>query len=141
MIQEGIDLNNKGIAYICGRLFAVMESIQRAALGKNINAGIRERFFSFASTNPSPAFGRLCKMSQNHLTKLKGEKPGLAVVLDKELQELFGRIDDFPTVFSLEEQGRFAIGYYHQKQSIFTKAKDKPELLEAVEESENNENK
>ncbi len=135
MLQEGLDVKNNGTAYICGRLFAVMESIQRAALGKNINAGIRERYFSFASTNPSPAFGRLCKMSQNHLTKLKGDKPGLAVVLDKELQELFSNIKDFPAVFSLEEQGRFAIGYYHQKQYIFTKVKDKPELLESLEET------
>ncbi|MBU3916303.1 type I-C CRISPR-associated protein Cas8c/Csd1, partial [bacterium] len=134
MIQEKLDATNSSPAYVCGRIFAVLESIQRAALGKNINAGIRERFFSFASTNPSPAFGRLMKMSQNHLTKLKAEKYGLAVVLDKELQELFGLIQEFPAVFSLEQQGQFAIGYYHQKQSIFSRVKEKPELKEAFDE-------
>ena len=137
MIQEKLDHGNKDTAYICGRIFAVLESVQRAALGKNINAGIRERFFTFASTNPSPAFGRLMKMSQNHLSKIKGEKPGLAVILDKNLQELFCKISEFPAIFSLEEQGQFAIGYYHQKQEIFTKAKEKPELIEISEEEDN----
>ncbi|MBU2514680.1 type I-C CRISPR-associated protein Cas8c/Csd1 [bacterium] len=133
MIQEKLDETNSSPAYVCGRIFAMLESIQRAALGKNVNAGIRERFFSFASTNPSPAFGRLMKMSQNHLTKLKTEKYGLAVVLDKELQELFCLIQEFPAVFSLEQQGQFAIGYYHQKQSIFSRVKEKPELKEVLE--------
>ena len=137
MIKEKLDLGNKNAAYVCGRIFSVLESVQRAALGKEVNAGIRERFFSFASTNPSSAFGRLLKMSQNHLTKLKGEKRGLAIVLDKELQELFSLITEFPAVFSLEEQGQFAIGYYHQKHSIISKAKKKPELLEIIEEETN----
>lgn len=130
MIQEKLDCNNNSTAYVCGRIFAVLESVQRAALGKNINAGIRERFFTFASTNPSPAFGRLMKLSQNHLSKLKGEKPGMAVILDKELGELVSKISVFPVIFSLEEQGQFAIGYYHQKQKQFSRS----ELKEAVEE-------
>lgn len=136
MIKENLDHENTDNAYVCGRIFAVLESIQRAALGKDINAGIRERFFSFASTNPSPAFGRLMKMSQNHLTKLKGEKAGLAVILDKELAELFCKINEFPAVFSLEEQGQFAIGYYHQKQDTYSRAKQNKELKDAVEDVE-----
>lgn len=135
MINEKLDLNNDSTAYVCGRIFAVLESIQRVALGKNINAGIRERFFTFASTNPSPAFGRLMKLSQNHISKLRGEKPGLAVVLDKELGELVCKIQLFPVIFSLEEQGQFAIGYYHQKQAQF----NKKELKETIEEEEENE--
>lgn len=135
MIQETLDKTNLSPAYVCGRIFAVLESIQRAAMGNNINAGIRERFFSFAATNPSSAFGRLMKLSQNHITKLKGEKPGLAIVLDKDLQDLFSMLNEFPAIFSLEEQGQFAIGYYHQKQFIFTKAKDKPEMRDALDES------
>jgi CRISPR-associated protein Csd1 len=136
MIKEDLDHENTDNAYVCGRIFAVLESIQRAALGKDINAGIRERFFSFASTNPSPAFGRLMKMSQNHLTKLKGEKAGLAVILDKELSELFSKVKAFPNVFSLEEQGQFAIGYYHQKQDTFNRARQNKELKDAVEDVE-----
>jgi len=133
MIKEKLDIESSSTAYLCGRIFAVLESIQRSALGKDINAGIRERFFSFASTNPSSAFGRLMKMSQNHLTKLKGEKPGLAIILDKELSELFSKINQFPPIFSLEEQGQFAIGYYHQKQDTFSRSKQNKELQDAVE--------
>jgi len=138
MIKERLDVDNTNTAYLCGRIFAVLESIQRAALGKDINAGIRERYFSFASTNPSPAFGRLMKMSQNHLTKLKSEKAGLAVILDKELMDLFCKINEkeFPSIFSLEEQGQFAIGYYHQKQDTFKRAKQNKDLKDAVEDTE-----
>lgn len=136
MITEKLDIENTSPPYICGRIFAVLESIQRAALGKEINAGIRERFFSFTATNPSSAFGRLMKLTQNHLTKLKAEKPGLAVILDRELQELFSKIHTFPAVFSLEDQGQFAIGYYHQKQEIWKKAKSNSELKAATEESD-----
>ncbi len=134
MVSEKLDDNNYSPPYVCGRIFSVLESIQRAALGKDINAGIRERFFSFASTNPSSAFGRLMRLSQNHLTKLKTEKAGLAVVLDRELQELFSKIKEFPAIFSLEEQGQFAIGYYHQKQDTWQKAKNSAEMKSATEE-------
>ena len=129
MIQEKLDPENGGTAYNSGRIFAVLESVQRAALGKNVNAGVRERFFTSASTTPASAFGRLLKNAQNHLSKLKGEKPGLAVVLDKELTGLIANIKTLPAIFSLEEQGQFAIGYYHQKNHQF----NKPELKEVVE--------
>lgn len=131
MVSEKLAQDNKPMAYICGQVFAVLESIQRAALGKT-NAGIRERYFTFAMTTPSPAFGRLFSLSSKHFTKLKGEKPGLAVVLDKELQALCKdiKIEQFPSIFSLEQQGQFAIGYYHQRQAQFNRA----ELKETVEE-------
>lgn len=116
-IQEG----DKPAAYVCGQIFAKLESIQHAALG-DLNAGIRERFFTYSMTSPGAAFGRLFNLNSKHFTKLKNEKPGLAVTLDKELQELCKDIDisRFPATFSLEEQGQFAIGYYHQKQQQFS---------------------
>jgi CRISPR-associated protein Csd1 len=118
-----LDDLNKNAAYICGRLFAVLESVQFHASGGTLNAGIRERFFSFASTMPSAAFGRLMKLAQHHLSKVRGERPGLAVNLDKQIQELMCRIEgsSFPAVFSLEEQASFAMGYYHQRQNDFAK--------------------
>lgn len=122
------DETNHNIAYICGQLFAVLENIQYWASGGNLNAGIRERFFSFASTMPSTAFGRLMKLTQHHLSKIRGEKPGLAVNLDKKLQELICKVEGtrFPAVFSLEDQASFAIGYYHQQQENFaTKSNSK----------------
>jgi CRISPR-associated protein Csd1 len=124
-LMAAIDELNNDIAYICGRLFAVLESIQYHALGENVNAGIRERFFSFASTMPSTAFGRLMKMTQHHLAKIRGEKPGLAVHLDKRLGDLMSRVEGtrFPPVFSLEDQASFAIGYYHQRHQDFSSTK------------------
>lgn len=124
-LMAALNETNNNIAYICGRLFAVLESIQYHALGGDVNAGIRERFFSFASTMPSTAFGRLMKMTQHHLSKIRGEKPGLAVNLDKKLGELMSRVEGtrLPPVFSLEDQASFAIGYYHQRHQDFTSSK------------------
>jgi len=120
MITENSVQGEKPIAYVCGELFAKLESIQYASLGDR-NAGIREKYFTYAMTSPAAAFGRLFNLSSKHFTKLKNEKPGLAVTLDKELQELCTgiEIEKFPSMFRLEEQGQFAIGYYHQKQRQF----------------------
>ena len=136
MIKEQNDANDKSPAIVCGKIFAVMENIQRAAQGKDLNAGIRERFFTSASTNPATAFGRLMKLSQNHISKLKHEKPGLAVLLDRQLQELCSLLDCFPALFSLEEQGQFALGYYHQKQQDYENAKNNKELQSIIETKE-----
>lgn len=121
MITEKMEKGRKPVAYACGQIFAELESIQYAALGDR-NAGIRERYFTYAMTSPSAAFGRLFNLNSKHFTKLKSDKPGLAVTLDKGLQELCKDIDinQFPATFTLEEQGQFAIGYYHQRQKQFS---------------------
>lgn len=126
MIKDKIQDGDRPVAYICGQIFAKLESIQFAALGQ-INAGIRERYFTYSMTMPSAAFGRLFNLNSKHFTKLKNDKPGLAVMLDKELQELCKDIEisKFPATFQLEEQGQFAIGYYHQKQAQFNILKNK----------------
>ncbi|MBF0556479.1 MAG: type I-C CRISPR-associated protein Cas8c/Csd1 [Nitrospirae bacterium] len=131
MITEKIEKGDKPAAYVCGQIFAKMESIQYAALGK-INTGIRERYFTYAMTSPSSAFGRLFNLCSKHFTKLKHEKPGRAVNLDKDLQELCKGIDinSFPATFSLIEQGQFAIGYYHQRQLQFPTANKTKEEIE-----------
>ena len=120
MIMESIAQGDRPIAYVCGQIFAKLESIQYAALGDR-NTGIREKYFTYAMTSPASAFGRLFNLHSKHFTKLKSEKPGLAITLDKELQELCKSVDiqKFPQLFLLEEQGQFAIGYYHQKQAQF----------------------
>ncbi len=126
MITEKIQEDDRPVAYVCGQIFAKLESIQYAALG-NVNAGIRERYFTYAMTSPASAFGRLFNLNSKHFTKLKSEKPGLAVTLDKECQSLCKDIDihSFPSTFSLEQQGQFAIGYYHQRQLQFSGNKSK----------------
>lgn len=120
MITENTVQGDRPVAYVCGQIFAKLESIQYAALGDR-NAGIREKYFTYAMTSPAAAFGRLFNLHSKHFTKLKSEKPGLAVTLDKELQGLCKDVDiqKFPQLFLLEEQGQFAIGYYHQKQTQF----------------------
>jgi CRISPR-associated protein Csd1 len=120
MITENMVQGKRPVAYVCGQIFAKLESIQYAALGDR-NAGIREKYFTYAMTSPAAAFGRLFNLHSKHFTKLKSEKPGLAVTLDKELQSLCKDVDihSFPLLFLLEEQGQFAIGYYHQKQAQF----------------------
>lgn len=127
MVTENGIQGEKPIAYICGEIFAKMESIQYAAAGGDRNADIRVKYFTYAMTTPAAAFGRLFNLNSKHFTKLKHEKPGLAVNLDRELQELCLGIDinKFPAMFRLEEQGQFAIGYYHQRQKQFAAANSK----------------
>lgn len=124
MIMENKMEGERPVAYVCGQIFAKLESIQYAALGDR-NVGIREKYFTYTMTSPAAAFGRLFNLHSKHFTKLKSEKPGLAVTLDKELQALCKDVDihRFPSLFQLEEQGQFAIGYYHQKQAQFATAK------------------
>lgn len=132
VITEKIVQGNKPVAYVCGQIFAKLESIQYAALG-DINAGIRERYFTYAMTSPAAAFGRLFDLSSKHYKKIKNEKPGLAIILDKELQDLVKDIDinKLSATFSLEEKGQFAIGYYHQRQAQFDSVKSKEPKKEA----------
>ncbi|HDO25062.1 MAG TPA: type I-C CRISPR-associated protein Cas8c/Csd1, partial [Nitrospirae bacterium] len=87
VITETIEEGNRPVAYVCGQIFAKLESIQYAAL-KDLNAGIRERYFTYAMTSPASAFGRIFNLNSKHFTKLKSDKPGLAITLDKELQQL-----------------------------------------------------
>ncbi|MFZ3103848.1 MAG: type I-C CRISPR-associated protein Cas8c/Csd1 [Smithella sp.] len=127
VITENIEQVNKPVAYICGQIFAKLESMQYYASSGERNAGIRERYFTYAMTSPAAAFGRLFDLNSKHYRKIKNEKPGHAVNLDRELQDLVKNIyvNKLPKTFSLEEKGQFAIGYYHQRQLQFENAKSK----------------
>ncbi|WP_025883162.1 type I-C CRISPR-associated protein Cas8c/Csd1 [Porphyromonas uenonis] len=124
-LDMALDKQNDNIAYLAGRLFAVLEQIQQASLGKGVNATIRDRFYASASTRPNMVMGRLIALSNHHLSKLRKEKPGLAVNLEKLLGEIFALIPSeaptFPATFSLDEQSLFAVGYYHQKVDTYRK--------------------
>lgn len=126
IMSEKLMEGDRPIAYICGQIFAKLESIQYAALGK-LNSGIREKYFTYAMTLPKSALGQLFKLNSKHFSKLKNEKPGLAINADKELEKLICGIDinNLPATFLPEEQGAFAIGYYHQRQAQFSGAKSK----------------
>ena len=108
--------DEKNVAYRLGRLFAVYERVQRAALG-NVNTTIKDRYFGAASATPASVFPLLERNSANHLASLrKSEKVRLAYWFDQEIDSIVGGLDtDFPRSLRLEEQGRFAIGYHHQR--------------------------
>ncbi|OSI06716.1 phage associated protein [Neisseria animaloris] len=120
-IPMSLETENRNTAYLLGRLFAVLERIQNQALG-DLNAGIADRYYGSASAVPFSVFPRLLSGAKHHLSRLRKDKAGMAVNLDKDLGGIIaGLPETFPRHLSIEEQGRFAIGYYHQKQSYFAK--------------------
>lgn len=99
-------------AYLCGRLFAVFDRLQYLAQGQ-LNAGISERFYASASVTPSLVMGRLFRNAQFHLAKAGG---GIAENIRKDFEQISTALGcEFPPTLTLEEQGRFALGFYHQK--------------------------
>ncbi len=113
-ITVGLNTENQNQAYLCGRLFAVLEKLQQEALG-NLNRTIKDAYFASASSTPVLVFPKLLCLAQNHLNKVK--RP----VYFKKLigQVVDGIQDQFPQRLSLPEQGMFQIGYYQQYQDFF----------------------
>ena len=107
-----LDSTKQTPAFRCGRLFAVLEKIQKEALG-DLNATIKDKFFASACSTPDLVFTRLLKLAQPHLAKLE---EGRTVYYDKLLQEILMEIEAFPKALSLQKQGDFILGYYQQKQ-------------------------
>jgi len=114
MVQ--LDSDNRTPAYRCGRLLAVLETVQRLAV-PGAKSTIVDRFFGTASSAPASVFGRLLRGAQPHLAKLERDRPGAHIALQRRLEEIQGGIaaSGFPRILTLEEQGIFALGYYHQR--------------------------
>ena len=113
-----LDLENPDVPYRLGRLFAALEKTQRDALG-DTNTSVRERFYASASATPGAVFSRILRTYTHHLAKLDG---GLKIVREQLVQEILSPFAGrFPSALNLEEQGRFAIGYYHQMRAFYTK--------------------
>lgn len=123
-----LDESNINSGYRLGRLFAVLEFVQQDAAGgpNKINTTIRDSYFGSASSTPSAVFPTLMRRNQHHMTKLRKEKPGLYVMRDKLIRVICNDGIDgklgFSPVLSLADQGRFIIGYYQQRQDLFTKS-------------------
>ena len=115
-LTMSLDEANGNVGYRLGRLFAVLEKIQEEA-NPGINATIRDRFYGAASSTPVTVFSTLLKLKNHHISKL--DKRGRAVNLEKRIGEIMEGIGDFPAQLRIEDQGRFAIGYYHQRQGFF----------------------
>jgi CRISPR-associated protein Csd1 len=117
-IQVMLDKDNTNQGYLCGRLFAVLDKIQEDA---NNQHSIRERYMNSASSTPAAVFSTILNLSNHHVENLKNE--GRKIYFEKLKQEIMSKIDanGFKAQLDLQDQGRFFIGYYHQRQEFFTK--------------------
>jgi|TARA_R110000868_G_scaffold411705_1_gene707750 CRISPR-associated protein Csd1 len=116
-ISVSLDPEYPDPAYHMGRLFAELEKSQEDAL-PGLNATIKDRFFGAASATPASVFPRLIRMNQHHLGKLE---PAGKTYHEKRIQDICQKLNVFPGHLTLSQQGLFALGYYHQRQDIFTK--------------------
>lgn len=105
-------LDNK--AYICGRLIAVVEKVQRASVA-GINVSLVDRYYGSASTTPALVFPGLVSSVKPHLRRLKRSRPSTAYVLGQLIERLFGQLNQVPTTLTALQQGFFSLGYYHQR--------------------------
>lgn len=116
-IKVMLDKDNSNQGYLCGRLFAVLDKIQEEA---NNQHSIRERYMNAASATPSSVFATILNLSSHHSENLN---EGRRISFEKLKQEIIGKLpaNGFPTHLDLQDQGRFFVGYYHQRQDFFTK--------------------
>lgn len=127
-VPMALDPANTNKGYILGRMFAVYEQVQRAALGGNVNATIKDKFYGSASATPQKVFRTLDAGSQNHFSKLRKQSPGWAVNLEKTLSGITELMepgnDPIPASLSSAEQALFGVGYYHQRSEFFRKSEE-----------------
>ncbi len=117
-----VELNRERneVAYALGRAFSLYERIQSIANGGNSNIAVR--YINSACTTPAVVFPVLARLSEAHLAKIAKDKPGLAVVLRKDLCRIMDSVETYPVRMGLREQGDFSLGYYHQSQEHFASA-------------------
>ena len=133
-MSDSLNPDSDDHAYNCGCLFAVFDRLQFFALG-GVNAGVVERFYASASVAPALVMGRLFRNAQFHLAKAEG---GIAENIRKDFEKLSLKLGkEFRKTLSLEEQGRFALGYYHQKAEFRRRSNERKEqaALAAVQAS------
>ncbi len=132
-LNVALDKENRTPAYLCGRLFAVLERLQQDASNNSLNRTIKDAYFASASSKPAIVFPKLLKLAQNHLNKVKAQ-----VFYNKLIGEIIEPLaGEFPETLLLTDQGRFIIGYYQQRQSFYEK-KEIEKLENEEEESYGN---
>ena len=117
-----LEPDHPSAAYHCGRLLAVLEAVQRAAL-PGVNATVVDRYYGAASSTPATVFGALIRGAQPHLAKLQRDRPGAYVNLQRSLEGVCAQIETWPPTLVLRDQALFSLGYYHQR------AHDRAEIL------------
>lgn len=118
-IPVALDTNRNESGYCLGRLFAVLEKTQEEAI-PGVNAGIGTRYYGAACSTPVTVFATLLRLNQHHLAKLSG---GREVNLSKLISSIMDKLSEFPAHLPIEQQALFALGYYHQRQDLFTSKK------------------
>lgn len=132
-LKVSLDKENRNQAYLCGRLFAVLEKLQQDVSGNKLNTTIKDSYFSSASSKPAMVFPKIIKLAQNHLKKLDNES--YVVFYNKLIGEIIDSINgEFPETLMLSDQGRFIVGYYQQYQDFFIKKEDKENIEKKEEE-------
>ena len=116
-----LDKDSTNIAYRLGRLFAILEKAQKDAV-PGANTTIKDRYYGSASATPRTVFPQLIRLAQHHIQKAEYGRRN-----DGIIEDVMQGIQEFPAHLSLDNQGMFAIGYYHQRQAFFTKTTDKKE--------------
>lgn len=138
-MTENLDPAQTNPAYVCGRLLAEYEGLQyrafRSAGESQVNVSVADRYYSLASTYPAIAFPKVEVLGKKHLRKLQRENRGAAIAIEQRLQELYLQLEKtsgyrYPAMLSLEDQGRFALGYHHQRAHSFAQAKARKESKE-----------
>ncbi|HZD75368.1 MAG TPA: type I-C CRISPR-associated protein Cas8c/Csd1 [Acidobacteriaceae bacterium] len=140
-MSEGLDENCAIPAYICGRLMAVFENLQRTSSEREIKSSVLDRYFALASTYPAVAFPKIESLALKHLRKLRRFNGGGAYAIDARLQDLHKKLQPtatgaYPAQLSLEGQGLFALGYYHQKAWSIAQARDRRQSKESTNEND-----
>lgn len=120
----GLNKDSRETAYVLGRLFSVLESIQ-IDVNPGIKATIRDRYFNSACATPGFIFPVLIKLKNSHIKKLEQEKVSSKIYYEMLLGEITEKLHEFPKRLSLEEQGQFILGYYHQMQEKYRKKEEK----------------
>ena len=135
-MTEALDAGQKNPAYLCGRLFAEYEGLQSAAYRSagesEVNVSVADRYYGLASSYPAVAFPKMEVLGKKHMRKLQRENRGAAVAIDQRIQELHVLLEQaagyrFPPMLTLEDQGRFALGYHHQRSYSIAQARAKKE--------------
>lgn len=124
-LPVSLDKNCDNPGYQLGRWFAELENAQQSAL-EDAKTTIKDQYYGSASANPAATFPTLIRKYHNHISKLDRDKKGWAVIIEKNIGEIVDKLpSEFPNTLTIEDQGRFAIGYYHQRSLRFTKKEDK----------------
>ena len=132
-IQTMLDKENTNQGYLCGRLFAVLDSVEvkskQIKPGDNVKHNLQERYMNSASATPAAVFATILNLSSHHSEKLN---EGAKIFYEKLKQEIMSKLpaDGFPAHLDLQDQGRFFVGFYHQRQDLFTSKKEDNNVTE-----------